>query len=111
MTWGWTNQQTSLDRLAEWILARGGEPFFLLEAQWGMQRHGEASSGVSKEVSTFERHGMVTPMPDGRRVYYVVRPSPYWDAFTAISVALGLVRTHPDSEAAATAERTDGSRG
>ncbi|UMG94162.1 hypothetical protein [Nocardioides sp. TF02-7] len=76
--------------LAVWVLERRGEAFFQSEAQAGLQEHGASASGVADELRLFQQFSMLTSFPDGRRLYYVQKDSPYWSAFEAIAGALGI---------------------
>jgi hypothetical protein len=76
--------------LAQWVLERDFEPFFLLEAQRSLDAAvGGSGSAVGHEVNLMCSMGMLDRVPDGRRVYFVARvDSPFWPAFAAIGAAL-----------------------
>lgn len=76
--------------LAIWIL-QNEQPFFLQEAQTALLPFGEAPSAVAKELRVLVEHGMLSEMPDGRRVYFTPITSPLWDGFLAIGTAVNLV--------------------
>lgn len=74
--------------LADWVADRGGEPFYLQEAQLALASTGEAPSAVAAELRRFVEFDLLTETRLGGRVYFTATDSSYWNAFEAISGAL-----------------------
>lgn len=86
--------------LAEWVLERGFDPFYLREAQRAMSDllGIDAGTAAGQEAHLMCDLGMLRRVPDGRRTYFVPDPSSdHWAAFAAINDALPSVLRDRDS--------------
>lgn len=83
--------------LAQWILRREAQSFYLAEAQLALQIQGFAPSATATELRVFTGAEMLVEVPDGNRVYFTMRDSSLWPAFEAIAVAVGLPAVERES--------------
>lgn len=75
-------------QLGVWIVDRGRERFFLLEAQEAMSALGGAPSATKQEVDRLTSAGMLDREPVGRRIYFTRNNSSLWKVFEAARAAL-----------------------
>lgn len=76
--------------LAQWILRREAQSFYLAEAQLALQIQGFAPSATATELRVLVASDMLLEVPDGNRVYFAMQDSTLWTAFEAIAAAVGL---------------------
>lgn len=77
--------------VAAWVIDRGSEAFFLLEAQIALQPHGAALSAVRDDLEQFVGAGMLQSVQIGNRRYFQPLPHPLWHAWRGIGESLGLL--------------------
>lgn len=79
--------------VAEWVLKRSGQSFFLSECQGALVGSpGAAGSAVRAELELFVSVGMLERFESERRVYFTQTAHFAWPAFAAIADAFATRR-------------------
>lgn len=76
--------------LAMWVITRGGQAFYQLQAQQAMSALGESGSGTATELEKLVEHGMLVALREPGRRYFVATESVLWTAFEQIAFATEL---------------------